>query len=85
MGEHCMALYKDNRFLTETNDPSAFEKEYRVGLAPDHSGIFRCVGCGREVVAEKRRKIPTQNDHQHLPSQGPIVWRMIVSTEHQTT
>jgi DNA-directed RNA polymerase subunit RPC12/RpoP len=48
-----------------------------------HSGIYRCMGCGREVVAEESRKLPPQNHHEHSSAQGKIRWRMIVYADHK--
>ena len=47
-----MALYKYSQYLTASTD-SAFDAEYKPGATPPHSGIYRCLGCGREVVAER--------------------------------
>jgi hypothetical protein len=81
-GEARMALYKNPNWLTKSED-AAFDKEYRPGETPVHSGIYRCVGCGREVVAEQERKLPPQNHHQHTQSQGSIRWNMAVYADHR--
>ena len=75
-----MAIYKDIKCLDVCNKESegAFTKEFKPGDTPDHSGIFRCKGCGREVVAETSRTLPPQNHHQHNNSQGEVRWKMIV-------
>jgi hypothetical protein len=61
----------------------AFDTIYSPGEPPAHSGIFRCKGCGREVVAEKLRKLPPQDHHQHSPQQGSIQWRLSVFAQHE--
>ncbi|REF88086.1 hypothetical protein DES32_1727 [Methylovirgula ligni] len=76
-----MALYKSGAYLTQSDD-AAFDKEYSPGTAPPHSGIYRCMGCHREVVAEEQRALPPQNHHQHTPSQGTVRWKMIVYADH---
>lgn len=68
-------LYKNVNWITKSDD-DAFEKIYNPGDTPDHSGIFRCTGCGREVVAEASRSLPTQNHHQHQAGKGDIRWKM---------
>jgi hypothetical protein len=50
-----MALYNDIKYLTQNND-DAFTKEFKSGEQPVHSGIYRCMGSGREVVAEEKRQ-----------------------------
>lgn len=77
-----MALYNNNIYLIQNND-KAFTVEYNPGDQPPHSGIYRCTGCGREVVAEENRRLPPQNHHQHSVLQGLIKWRMIIYADHQ--
>lgn len=79
-GEQAMALYKNSNWITLSTD-AAFDKIYKPGDVPDHSGIFRCLGCGREVVAEQERKLPPQNHHQHTPGNGEIRWQMAVYSD----
>ena len=70
-----MALYKNANWMTKSDD-DAFDTVYEPGSTPVHSGIFRCLGCGREVVGEMERKLPPQNHHQHSTSQGSVRWKM---------
>lgn len=70
-----MVLYKNKAWLTESAR-ATFDKVYDPGDTPDHSGIFRCMGCGREVVGEMERKLPPQNHHQHKTSQGSVRWKL---------
>ena len=77
-----MALYNNINYLTQSND-NAFSVDYNPGTQPPHSGIYRCMGCGHEVVAEQSRQLPPQNHHQHSAAQGHIRWRMIVYADHR--
>ena len=77
-----MALYNNGTYLTKSDD-KAFNSDYSPGTQPPHSGIYRCMGCGREVVAEENRQLPPQNHHQHTTAQGSIRWRMIVYADHK--
>jgi hypothetical protein len=77
-----MALYKDLKYLTKTED-AAFEAVHPPGGAVPFSGIYRCEGCGHEVVAEHARQFPPQNHPQHAPAQGAIRWRLIVFAQHK--
>jgi len=70
-----MALYKQDQYLAKSSDP-AFDGTHKPGQVPPHSGIYRCDGCGREVVAEQGRQLPPQNHHQHTTQQGQVRWRM---------
>lgn len=77
-----MALYKFSDYLNKSDDKS-FDLEYKPGAVPPHSGIYRCLGCGREAVAEESRQLPPQNHHEHSTTQGAIRWRMIVYADHR--
>lgn len=76
-----MALYKNSSYLAQNNS-DAFDTIYNPGAQPAHSGIYRCMGCGREVVAEQSRQLPPQNHHQHTAAQGSVRWKMIVYADH---
>jgi hypothetical protein len=76
-----MALYKDSAFLTHSLDQS-FDLVYQPGGATPFSAIYRCAGCGREIVSEANKPFPPQNHHQHTVAQGFIRWRMIVYADH---
>jgi hypothetical protein len=77
-----MALYKHGNYLTQSND-TAFDVEHKPGQTPPHSGIYRCMGCGREIVAEEAKSFPPQNHHQHTANQGTIRWKMIAYADHK--
>jgi hypothetical protein len=72
-----MAMYKYPQYITKSDDKS-FDVEHKPGSIPPYSGIYRCGGCGKEIVAEQERQFPPQNHHQHNESQGAIRWRMAV-------
>jgi len=73
-----MAWYKYSTFLTpKTNDE--FDKLNAPGSSVSWSGIYRCEGCGREVVHTEGKPLPPQNHHQHTSAQGTIRWRLIVT------
>jgi len=76
-----MAWYKYAAYVQQFNS-DAFDKLYTPGSVPDHSGIFRCTGCGREVVGEHTRSLPPQNHHQHTVAQGDIRWKLTVWPNH---
>ena len=72
-----MALYKYPQYLNQSTD-AAFDKEHTPGQAVPHSGIHRCMGCGREIAANANDPFPPQNHHQHSAEQGSIRWRLVV-------
>ncbi len=76
-----MAFYKDAAYLQSHND-AAFDAIHSPGQAATYSGIYRCLGCGREVVSDEHKSLPPQNHHQHVQSQGAIRWKLIVYADH---
>jgi len=79
-----MALYKNGQYLTKSSD-QAFDTISKPGETPPHSGIYKCTGCGHEVVAEQGRQFPTQNHRQHTTQQGQIRWKLIAYADHTAT
>jgi len=60
-----------------------FDKEYRPEETPIYSGIFRCRGCGCEIVAEANKPFPPEKHPRHSPAQGEIRWRLAVAAQHE--
>lgn len=72
-----MAWYKHGNFLQQSNS-DAYDLVHQLGSRVPHSGIYRCMGCGREIAANEGDPFPPQNHHQHSMSQGNVRWRLIV-------
>jgi hypothetical protein len=72
-----MALYKRPSDIG-TSASDEFDKKYGPGANVPHSGIYRCLACGRDIASNAGTPFPPQNHHQHTPAQGAIVWRMAV-------
>ena len=75
-----MALYKRLDDLRPSND-DAFDKEYPPNAKPAHAGIYRCKGCGIEVVGLRALTLPPERHHVHAQGQGPVVWRLAVAAQ----
>ena len=60
-----------------------FDKEYKPGEIPNHPGIYRCGGCGCEIVAEASKPLPLENHPKHSPAQGTIRWRLAVAAQKE--
>lgn len=71
-----MALYKDTTVVASSTD-AAFDKLYSPGDKPDHSGIYKCTGCKKEISHNANVSLPPQNHHQH-PGATAIRWKMVV-------
>ncbi|BEP61277.1 hypothetical protein GmRootV213_18310 [Variovorax sp. V213] len=44
------------------------------------SGIYLCLGCGKEVTCNQPDKFPPQNKHQHTAAEGNIRWKLNIRT-----
>ena len=80
-GMSLMAFYKYSAHLYQYSGQNHenFDQLYPPGSTVPWSGIYRCTGCGREVVHTIGKPLPPQNHHQHTTAQGSIKWRLIVT------
>ena len=83
-----MAIYLDPACIRPADTgQAAFDRVYKPGDVPAHSGIFKCQQCGVEAVAESSRKLPpTATCAEHHPEGagkvGKVTWKMIVYAQH---
>lgn len=70
-----MAYYQDGNNLTQFRDPM-FDREFAPGQPVDFTGIYKCVGCDREITAD--RIFPPQGHHEHQLEQGEVRWKLLV-------
>jgi hypothetical protein len=75
-----MAYYKYSQILKRL-DSKEFDVIREPGTLAGWSGIYRCEGCGKEVVSTAGHHLPPQNHHQHTSSQGSIRWRIVVTDQ----
>jgi hypothetical protein len=73
-----MALYKYSQYLT-SSESAAFDGTHDPGSPAPYPGIYRCMGCQKEIATAALHTLPPQNHHTHTSSQGPIRWRLVVS------
>jgi hypothetical protein len=78
-GGWCVAAYKYAYFLVAVIN-ARFDHIYPASARSAHAGIYRCEGCGREVIAPHGESLPGQDDHDHAPEHGTVRWRLIVAT-----
>ena len=60
-----------------------FDKEYKPGEIPNDPGIYRCDGCGCELVAEASNPLPLDNHPKHSPAQGAVRRRLAVAAQKE--
>lgn len=77
-----MAWYQDGSYLKHsTSTYDCWTKTYGPGDTVPVSGIYKCLGCKKEITSNKPDKFPPQNSHQHTAAQGEIEWKLIVRTD----
>lgn len=74
-----MAQYKEPGFVHLSKD-AAFDEIRRPGVPAPFGGIYRCIGCSKEIVALQGQTLPLEDDHQHKQGKKPIGWQLIVTT-----
>lgn len=77
-----MAIYKYDKYISKGTD-AAFDDEHAPHDPAPYSGIYRCMGCGREVTSEEGNSLPPQNHHTHTTAQGKIRWKLVVYANHR--
>ena len=77
-----MTFFRRSNDIEVSMSP-AFDEEYEPGATPAHSGIYRCRGCGCEIVAEAAKPLPFEEHPRHAPAQGIIRWRLAVAAQHE--
>ena len=76
-----MAWYKEPKYLQQKN-LGEFDEDNHPGIKAPFAGIYRCMGCGREIGIASGHTLPPQDHHAHTQQQGAIRWRMIVFANH---
>jgi len=74
-----MAQYKYSHYLTNFPD-SKFDPAQPPAATTLHTGIYKCQGCGTEVISQAGDPLPARSHHQHSLDQGEFAWRLIVAT-----
>lgn len=74
-----MAQYKYVHYLANLTDQK-FDPAHQPGTTTAHTGIYKCQGCGVEVISSAGDPLPPSTHHQHSLAQGGIAWRLIVAT-----
>lgn len=73
-----MALYRYSQFLASSTSDE-FNKLFNPGTRCSWSGIYRCEGCGHEIVHTHEKPLPPQNSHTHTNPYVAIQWRLVAT------
>ena len=72
-----MAQYKYPQNLNQSTS-AAFDTRYAPGTKAENPGIYRCAGCGDEIIVNKGQTLPAQNHHPHTRGEGKLEWQLLV-------
>jgi len=75
-----MAYYKYEKFILYS-DSRVFDTIHSPGTEAPASGIYRCEGCGKEIITHQGNTLPPQSHHQHGLAEGNIRWRLTVCSQ----
>jgi hypothetical protein len=77
-----MAWYSEKSILKKSDgNKTWWMNDYSPSDKVPISGIYRCLGCNREIASNENDSFPPQNHHQHTKEQGEIRWKLNVRTE----
>lgn len=79
-----MAAYtsKTEQYLQKVDsEREHWTASYTAGNTVPFSGIYKCLGCNKEITSNKGDPFPPQNKHQHTALQGKVSWKLIVRTD----
>ena len=81
-----MAWYVDGTHLVKSDGSRDWwKKAYGPADRVPVSGIYKCLGCKKEITSNKDDLFPPQNKHQHTQAQGTVRWTLIVRTDTDGT
>lgn len=69
-----------SKLVQSDGDKDWWKKEYGPSEKVPVSGIYRCLGCNKEVTSNDGDPFPPQNHHQHTKEQGTVRWKLNVRT-----
>jgi hypothetical protein len=75
-----MAIYKQPTFIKRSSEP-AFDEEHPPEGMAEYSGIYRCPGCGREILCYEGNPLPPATHHAHSANEGVIRWQLAIFAE----
>ena len=80
-----MPFYKHSVFTK--SESTAFDQTYPPGTPAPHSGVYRCVTCGFEVVSTAGHHLPPEHScgehsHQWNCRHGVVRWQLVAAPIH---
>ena len=78
-----MAIYKYDAYVRKHAADPAFDGEHRPGATAPLSGIYRCLGCGREDISKEGESTSAAEPPPAHDFPGAIRWRLAVFADHR--
>ena len=75
-----MAVFMYRAFV-KMQPNTVFDQDHEPGDIAPHAGIYRCMGCGREILSTFSIPLPSEHHHPHDACHGQRRWRLIVFAE----
>lgn len=69
---------RDSILILSDGEKEWWKRVYGPADTVPVSGIYRCIGCKKEVTSNADDPFPPQNHHQHTREQGEIRWKLNV-------
>ncbi len=75
-GPYTLAYYKHiHHFAVQTG--TEFDDVHAADTPAPLSGVYRCEGCGRSIIARNGALLPSADHHAHSDARK-VEWRLIV-------
>lgn len=76
-----LIIQKTQQHLLKVKAQKYWITTYPADTQAPASGIYKCRGCGREVLCYEGMHLPPEYHHKHNVIQGPIFWELVVQIE----
>ena len=70
----------ESKVIQSDGNKDWWKTVYGPGDTVPVSGIYRCLGCNKEITSNDDDPFPPQNHHQHTAAQGSIRWKLNIRT-----
>ena len=78
-----MAWYRDEAFVHQVDEDEDYDRVLDPGATTTLPGIYRCAGCGREVIARADERLPGET-HHFCPEEGVVPgWQLLVFADRR--
>jgi len=76
-----MVWHRYNRFMRKAKEHPRWDETSAPGAKAGYAGIYRCLGCSREIAIQEGQSLPDAAAHPHGEKDGNIEWLLVVRAE----